>query len=337
MELCRDVVTQMFENYVGVDWAQDNMAIAVLNTLDGKYRFLEGKPNIVKAKRFLKNIPGTKRLIIEETTSTHWLFLELLGSVDEIAVCDPYENKLMTHGPKTDRIDARKLAEYGRDREMNLVFHSTDGIVKLRRLVSGYEDLIKAIVRAKNQNSAVYRYECKNYKKREELHWVESKFVIGLKEKEIEFLEQQKSEYEKAFRKYLRRPEIRNLTSVPGIGLIGAIKAAAIIVNPHRFKDKSKYFGYCGLAKHILMSGGRCYGKRRTRYNRVLKCVFKTAAMAVLNSGNEENKLRKYYDMLLSKGFEEHAARNAVARKIAVILLSVMKSRKKYDPDLIKI
>jgi transposase len=116
--------------------------------------------------------------------------------------------------------------------------------------------------------------------------------------------------------------------TIPGIGLINAVKIASTIIDPRRFKDKSKLFGYCGLAKHILVSGGRTYGKRSTRYSRIMKCVFKTAAMAAINS--DENELKTYYESMVAVGVHAHSARNAVARKIAVIAMAILKKGQKY-------
>ena len=320
-----------FENCIGLDWAQSNMAVAVLVKGLKKEKVLEGRSDIIHLRKFIKSFKGTKRLVIEETTSTQWLFKELVSCVDELVVCDPYKNRLMTYGPKNDKIDAIKLAELAMRREINYVYHSTSSIMRLRRLVSGYDDLIKAIVRTKNQKSAIYRGECKRYKSKDKLYWDEDKFVDSLKDKEIEFLEEQKKEYEKTFRVCARNITIKNLMTIPGIGIIGAIKIAGSVVDAKRFKDKSKFYGYCGLAKHVLMSGGRCYGKRKTRYSRVMKCVMKTGAMAAI-SGN--NALSKNYDYLLSRGMPERDARNAIARKIAKIVLAVMKSEKKYNEIL---
>jgi hypothetical protein len=43
------------------------------------------------------------------------------------------------------------------DDSLKAVFHSLDEIVKLRKLVSSYDDLIKRGVRLKNQRSAIFR------------------------------------------------------------------------------------------------------------------------------------------------------------------------------------
>lgn len=319
---------EKFENYIGLDWAQSNMAVAVITTGNMKPRVLEGRPDIEKLKRFIKSFEGTKRLVIEETTSTQWLFGALVESVDELVVCDPYKNRVMTFGPKNDRIDSIKLAELATRQDINIVYHSTSNIMLLRRIISGYEDVVRAIVRAKNQQSAIFRGECKRYKSKDKLYWGEDVFVSSLKEKEIGFLELQKNEYEKAFRVYAKKGTVRNLMSIPGIGLIGAVKILGCVVDARRFSSRSKFYGYCGLAKHVLISGSKCYGKRNTRYNRVMKCVFKTAAMAAISG---DNGFSRYYKALLADGCPEYTARNVIARRIAVIALGVMKGGLKYQ------
>jgi hypothetical protein len=86
---------------------------------------------------------------------------------------------------------------------------------------------------------------------------------------------------------------------------------------------------YCGLIKHEKLSGGRSYGRRTPRYSRMLKSVYKTAALAAING---KNPIREYYDHLLSNGVAEHNARHAVARYIARVSLGMLKSRTRYEP-----
>ena len=72
-------------------------------------------------------------------------------------VCDPYRNHLLSDGPKNDRIDAEKLVKLLRAGLLKPVFHSGDALHSLRKIVSGYEDVVKAGVRQKNQRSALFR------------------------------------------------------------------------------------------------------------------------------------------------------------------------------------
>ncbi len=65
--------------------------------------------SIGELKGYLRRLRGRRALTFEETTTSQWLYTELRNCVDEILVCDPYRNKLLNEGAKTDRIDARKI------------------------------------------------------------------------------------------------------------------------------------------------------------------------------------------------------------------------------------
>ncbi len=125
---------------------------------------------------------------------------------------------------------------------------------------------------------------------------------------------------------------VKNLESLPGIGEIGAVKIAAIVVKADRFKSDGNWLSYCGLLKLDRMSGGRSYGRKDPRYCKGLKSVFKTAALSAVTS-KTENVFKAYYEYLQeSKGLADYNARHAVARKIAVVAFGIMKSGKKFEP-----
>ena len=110
------------------------------------------------------------------------------------------------------------------------------------------------------------------------------------------------------------------------------MKIAAIVVEPNRFKNKGHFWAYCGLVSHKKMSGGRSYGKRKPRYSRALKSVFKTAAMAVTFC-RSENSMKAYYEFLISEGMAQWKARHNLARKIAAIAFTIMKSGRWYNAN----
>jgi hypothetical protein len=103
--------------------------------------------DIVEMRVYLKKLKGSKILVIEETTTSRWLYTELRDYVDRMVICDPYRNKLLNDGPKTDKIDAAKLVHLLKAGLIKEVYHSADKFLYLRRSVSGYEDLVKAGVR----------------------------------------------------------------------------------------------------------------------------------------------------------------------------------------------
>jgi len=320
----------MFENYVAVDWAMSNMAIARMTTKSSKITTIDVPSSISDLKAYLKNLQGSICLTFEETTSAHWLYSELREMVDKVVVCDPYRNKLLSEGAKTDKIDAEKLVKLLRADLLKEVFHSGDKFIEIRKIVSGYEDLVKAGVRLKNQKSALFRsqHKCKEEK---ELDCSSSMFVLEGLNKQIDSYEEEKKRYIKEFVKLENKySEIRRVRDIPGMGYILAIKTVARIVDARRFKDRNHFLSYCGLVKLDKMSGGRSYGQRNPRYCRTMKSIFK---IATLTSYDGDNQFAKYYSYLINdKKIPAHNARNATARKIASVVYGVMKSNINYDP-----
>jgi len=283
-------------------------------------------------QEYLKNLKGTKFLTIEETTTAQWLYCELRNYVDRMVICDPFHNKLLSSGPKNDPIDAGKLALLARAGLLKEVYHSTDKLVHLRRLVSAYHDMVIAGVRLKNQKSALYRQAGKSYRAGEPLTEPHTAFILDRLNCGIEKYEEVKDEYIREFKKAKRADKrLKRLCKVPGIDIIGAVKVLAMVIDARRFKKSGKYLAYCGLVLYCKDSGKRSYGKRRPRYCRVLKCVYKTAAMAMMHGSSD---MSEYYYMLLDRGVAEHNARHAMARQIAVATYGMLKHDTAYKPYL---
>lgn len=323
----------IYDYYIAIDWAQENMAIARMTKKSNKIRVIDVPSDIKELQVYLENLSGKKVLVTEETTVSQWLYTELHDYVDKIIICDPHRNKLLSEGPKDDKIDARKLVHLLKSGLIKEVYHSTERFIYLRRLVSGYEDLIKAVVRLKNQRSALLR-ACGEGGKKKSYIKIDSRterYVLECLERQINLCEKERSGYEKEFKKLSRKyPEIKKQMSIPGIGLINAVKIVARVVTPFRFSAQGKYHSYCGLIKHEKMSGGRSYGKRNPRYCRQLKSVYKSGVLAAI-AGN--NQINDYYEHLIKeKGYPVHNARNKASRKLATISLGVFKSGKKYQP-----
>jgi len=323
----------MYDHYIAIDWAQDCMAIARMTNKLDKIRTFEGPSDVKGIREYLKGLSGSKILTIEESTASQWLYTELNDSVDKLFICDPSRNRLLSEGAKNDKIDAMKLVKLLRSGMMKEVFHSGDEFIHLRKIVSGYEDLIKAGVRLKNQRSAMYR-AIGLHSKRDTfpIELKADKFVLEKIEQRIEEYEKQRAEYEAEFKRLCKKHKtIQNLKGVSGIGDIHAVQIAATIVDAKRFPTSGHFLSYCGLIKHEKMSGGKSYGKRPSRYRRSLKRVFKLAAQSATQEGCT-NPFRMYYESLLNeKKLPEHTAQHAIARRIAVLVYGVLKSGKKFD------
>jgi len=323
----------MYDHYIAVDWAQANMAVARVTSTTEKIITHEGPSDLFGLQNYLKSLKGTKILTLEESTGAQWLYTELKSHVDKILICDPYRNHLLSEGTKTDKVDAIKLVQLLRSNLLKEVFHAGDALIYIRKIMSAYADLIIAGVRLKNQRSALFRSAGKNHKQDTFLKLGADKFVLNGVNRAIESYEAEKLRYETEFERLAKKHKtIRLVKSLPGIGPINAVKIIAYVIDPKRFKTKGHFLSYCGLIKLDRISGGRSYGKKNSRFCRPLKEVFKTAVSTSIQE-NCNNPMRDYYlHLILEKKYTEYNARSAVARRIAILTLGVLKSGKNFDP-----
>jgi len=311
-----------FDHFVSLDWAERSVAIGHLRRRDKDPVVMERPSDIALLKDYLNTLRGTIVLTFEETTTAHWLYLELRDCVDRVIICNPYRNHLLNEGPKTDKIDAAKLVLLLRAGLLKEVFHSNDELYDLRLLVSAYTDLIRAGVRLQNQRSALERGHGDTS--------AHASFILEHLDKDIEHYRQSKNDYTTIFDQFCRRlGPLKLLLPVTGIGTIAAVTIVAIVVDARRFLRSGKYLSYCGLVKLEKSSGGRSYGQRKPQFSRPLKAVYKIAALSAIQ-GN--NPVREYYDALLAKGLPEHHARHQVARYLATVTYGILKTGTPYDP-----
>jgi transposase len=318
------VIVEGFDHYVAVDWSEQTMAIAHMGRRLEEPVVFERSANLKSLKEYLETLRGRIVLVVEETTTAQWLYLELRDAVERIVICNPHRNRLLSDGPKTDKIDASKLCMLLRSGLLKEVFHSADAVFELRHLVSAYEDLVKAGVRLLNQRSATERGRCQTGD--------HGSFVKDRLDKSIQLYQETKQQYEAKFRECCRHnKQLKLLLPVPGIGVIGAVKILATVVDPRRFRRRGQYLSYCGLVRNDKLSGGRSYGSRIPRYNRTLKSVYKTAALSAIGG---KSLIRQYYEVLLERGVAEHNARHTIARYLARITYGILKTETSYNPYL---
>ena len=126
------------EKYIGMDVHQATISVAVMDA-QGKLIMeclLETKGSTIM--EFVQGLRGTLSLTFEEGTSAAWLHDLLKPHVSRLVVCDPRKNALLKDGSKSDRIDARKLAELLRTNQLRPVYHGEHGVRTLKELGRSY-------------------------------------------------------------------------------------------------------------------------------------------------------------------------------------------------------
>ena len=106
---------------------------------------------------FLKELRGSLHVTFEEGTWAAWLYDLLKPHVAELVVCNPRRNAYLKEGSKSDRIDARKLAELLRSNMVRSDYHGEHGVGTLKELARSYLTISQDIGRVMSRLKAIYR------------------------------------------------------------------------------------------------------------------------------------------------------------------------------------
>jgi hypothetical protein len=107
--------------------------------------------------QFIEGLRGELYVTFEEGTWAAWLYDLLKPHVTQVVVCNPRKNALLKAGNKSDRIDARKLAELLRGGLLSAVYHGETGLRTLKELGRSYLAINKDLARTMNRIKALYR------------------------------------------------------------------------------------------------------------------------------------------------------------------------------------
>jgi len=346
--------------YIGLDVHKEAIAVAVLNG-SGKVvleRIIETKASSIL--QMIQGLRGELHVTLEEGTWAAWLYDLLLPQVQRVVVCNPRRNALLKEGSKSDKVDARRLAELLRAGMLQPVYHGENGLRTLRELARSYQTLSKDLTRLMNRVKAVYRswsIPCAGtqvYSPRKREEWLNKIPEAGVRRR-AEILYQQLDDLQ-ALRRTVR-PEFlaesrkhkaaKVLRQIPYIGPIRAARLIALMQTPHRFRCKRQLWTYSGLAIETHDSaqyryvGGQLQRSKKPQqlrglnqnHNHEMKEIFKSAATrASCGAG----PFRDFYAALVAKGMRPEMARLTLARKIAAITLTLWKKGARFDVDQVK-
>jgi transposase len=344
------------EKYIGMDVHQATISVAVMDS-SGKLIMeciLETKANTIL--ECLRGLSGSLSVTFEEGTSAAWLHDLLKPHVTHVVVCDPRKNALLKDGSKSDRIDARKLAELLRGNQLTPVYHGEHGVRTLKELGRSYQTITQDLTRIMSRIKALYRswaIPCSGttvYAARHRAEWLGKIPQPGVRVRAERLYQQldllqpvRQAARHDLLLESRKHPAVKLLRQIPSIGPIRASLLVALLQTPHRFRSKRQLWAYSGFAVETHDSGEYRYVRGKLRRNREritvrglsdnhnhdLKNLFKGAA---LSASSRPGPLYDFYVALLEKGMRPTMARLTLARKIASITLTVWKKGVDFDP-----
>ncbi len=234
----------------------------------------------VRSAGRIETLPATLELFGQSLCASDRVALEVTGNAWEIArLLEPHVGEVLVVHPgdtgirqaraKTDRLDARALAQLLAAGSLDGLWMPDQQTRALRRRLARRSQLVRARTRAKNEcHAALVRRLIKKpavsdlfglagreWLREVELPVEERETVDGCL-RQIEFLDQEIAEVEKQVaRDALSSPQIKRLMTVPGVNVIVAATFLAAVGDINRFAGQRQLVGYLGLDPRVRQSG----------------------------------------------------------------------------------
>jgi len=336
---------------IGLDLGDKKHAICVLNA-DGEIIDERTITNHRESLRRLSQKHPGARIAMEVGSHSPWIkrFLTELGH--EVFVANPRKLRaIYTSDRKSDKNDARMLAKIARmdPQLLHPVEHGTEEAqrdllqVKLRdNLVRQRVDIISSVrftlkslgVALPSPNSACFAKRCRTLlveRDRALLDSVEPSLQV------IDLMTQKIRELDRAVETLCetKYPETMRLRQIVGIGPITALSFVLTIEDPELFENPRDVGAYLGLVPKRDQSGGLDKQLRISKAgDAYLRCLLVGCAQYILGPFGPDSDLKRHGLMLAERGGGrgKRKAVVAIARKLAVLMLTLWKHGRDYEP-----
>ena len=337
---------------IGVDLHKHQFTNYYLYKNDGVYgKFSTDEKGVNCFKNEIKQFmeKGFKvKIAVESTGNTRYFKNEIEKLGVEVLVINTMRFKIVCESVnKTDKRDAKTIAEFLSKDMLPLVNLCSEKSEKLRRLLNVRKQLVKNRVKMKNTIHGIllsFGIETKagllNSKKGldkvvnmivdNENHLIVETIISIIKNltEKIKEIEGKLEEMAKGDR------AVEILQSLPGTGKINAITARAGIDDIKKFDKYNKLGAYCGLVPWINCSDKKeHYGKITKRGPVELRTVMVQMVLGMIRCKSEKNNrlMTMYRNLKKTKGSGK--ALIACARKLTKIIWTLLTNNEEYKQE----
>lgn len=334
--------------YIGLDLGGKSLVVHAVN--ERKQRVFEGDGAASRAglrALLQRSGPGPKLVVFEAGNQMKWV-AETLKRLPEVAVhvVHPNEVKWITESRgKTDRVDAKKLAELARAGLLPRAVHVVEGPVReLREVVSARHQLqAKRVALINTIRGYVYQ----------EGHRLPEKFFAGstwstklarlpvsaplklIIETFMASIEALVAAEQRltARLEAIEDPRCLLLESIPAIGPLSARVLLSALDDARRFDNQKAVAHYGALTPTIYQSGNVRHLGCINRDGRVeIRRVLLQCAHTVARMNSHGAKPLQQFFARIAKRRGKKIAVVALARKLLTTAYGVLKSGERYDP-----
>jgi transposase len=309
-------------NYIGIDISKSFFDVFIADRHHKFANNAEGFSSLWKllnaGSRVIMEASGPYYLRLACYLHTHGISVSVINPL----VIRRYSQMRMSRA-KTDKKDARLIAEYGVMTQPEQWFPPQKHMVTLQQIEATTSGLIKQKTALSNQlesfiSSGMLDRELKQTMKKELSHLDDLITRLTTRMHQI------------ATDHYSHM--LANLKSIPGIGDKTAMLLILVSGGFDRFDDHRKLSSYIGICPRIFESGTSVKGKARICKMGMAK-VRASLYVASWSAKRCNKACRELYERLLAKGKAKKLALIAVANKLLKQAFAIAKAQSKYQEN----
>ena len=345
-------VVKIESQYFGIDLHKDQITWhCISRTTDGKQIRTSGIISTMRiVEDFVPYLTQEKCYVIVEASSSGFFFHSLVSPhCTKAFIINPIAfRELYMTGKKTDRIDAKRLAD-------RLMYHiemndTDDGFpevyvpdeeaLEIRRLVTTYELLVKQGTQLKNQLKAIFKakiifgYETilddgiEEVLKDERLDIADKAIIKSIKAVHDILAKEKERIKEEILHIGVHRfqHEIKLLTGIPGVSIMGATVFMADVVTIDRFESAKKLTSYLASVGKVDASGETIRNGSLNRRGR--RTSYRFILQGIQHVIRENKNFRRFCER--HKTTRQNKVRAAIVRKTFVSMFYMLKKNEPY-------
>lgn len=320
--------------YAGIDVHKEFCQIHVMDEQGLDVRKARVASEVKDVLAFFDYLPDKAKVVIEACGIKDNLIDALVSHGFEVVVSNPLKNRLIAEAKvKTDKIDARILADLLRVDMVSAVYYPSREIRELRDLVRHRDYVVRERTSCKNRIKKMLLrngvcvpqdplsklgmtflrrdgYVCAS-----RVHSLLD--TIGHFDRQIKLLEQELKQVGSQI------PQVRRLDTIRGVDIVNATAIWSEIGDINRFSNPKKLVGLSGLYPTTYQSGSTDYKGGIARGG---SPILRTAlVLATRTHIQQEGRLSRFYQRLAKKKGGNRAV-VATARKMLVSIFYMLKN-----------
>jgi transposase len=326
---------QRKEIFVGVDVSKETLDVAVYGTKN-HVRIQNSSEGFKHLQAWLKSLSISLNdcwVVMEYTGGYEYRLVQFCQSKEIAFTRVPgleIKKSLGMQRGKNDKIDARRISEYGYQKRDKLTEHKMchAAITRLKQLLT-------------QRSGFVNDRKAHEHRMKELLSMMDFRAnepVIKFYKQAVDFAIKMVDKVEAEINKLINTNEAMNrtfklITSIPGIGNVNGWTTIAYTNNFECFTDARKYGAYCGVVPYDHLSGKSIKGKSRVSHmaNKTIKADLGMAAKA---SVAHDPEMKAYYERRAGLGKHHLSILNEVKFKLILRMFAVVNKGEVYVKNL---